>query len=223
MARSQRPDLTQSLRRMSDANLRYYQGWGQLALDYLSSLVALAGELTQPSRSVGTHVHPEPSAADLTRSEPMPVRSAAPTQPPAMVLEADGGGQAVGAFLVENRLTQRVSTPVVASTFVGPEGQEVRPHLSLDPEIVTLDPGEQVLVRVISLIDDRLEPGITYRASVSVPGLGGRNLPLVLRRRVESAVAASVALDPAAGLPDAGGPVSSGPRKRRPATRRKAL
>jgi len=144
-------------------------------------MASLVGDLTQSGRQVPTHVHG--TCRGLSRPWP-------PSCPGASAGDGVGGrrrGQAVGAFLVENRLLQRVSTPVVASTFVGPAGEEVRPHLSLDPEIVTLEPGEQVLVRVIGLIDDQLEPGVTYRGSVSVPGLGGSNVRLVLRRRVAPA------------------------------------
>jgi hypothetical protein len=204
MANNERPDLTQALRRASEASLRYYQGWGQLTVDYVSSLVGLVGDLTRSSRPVATHAHDERPTSSLVRVEPTPGRAVAVPQAPAMVLEAEFGGQAVGAFLVENRLAQRVSTPVVASTFVGPEGREVRPRLSLDPEIVTLEPGEQVLVRVVSLIDEQLEPGVTYRGSVSVPGLGGSNVRLVLRRHVADVAA-----------------VPPSPRPRRPATRRR--
>jgi hypothetical protein len=106
-----------------------------------------------------------------------------------MVLEAPAGGQAVGAFLVENKLAQRLSTPVVASTFVTDDGREVRPNLRLDPEVVTLEPGEQILVRVQAAIDDQLQAGVAYRGSVAVPGLSGHNVRLVLRRRQEPAPA----------------------------------
>jgi hypothetical protein len=180
----QRPDLGLVLRRVSEANLRYYQAWGQLTVDYVSSLVGLVGDLTRANRSQSGPVS-APVQMMTPAAAPMATPAAAPP-PPAMVLEAESGGHAVGAFLVENRLAQRVSAPVVASTFLDPDGREFRPQLSLEPEIVTLEPGEQILVRVLSAIDDQLEPGVTYRGNVSVPGLGGSNLRLVLRRRSSS-------------------------------------
>jgi len=182
---AERPDLTQALRRVSEANLRYYEALGKLTIDYWSSVFGVLGELSGRALS-SSGVHPQPTTA-----APAPAAAAAApiAQAPAMVLEAPVGGQAMGAFLVENRLARRLSTPIVASTFVTDDGREVRPRLQLDPEVVTLEPGEQVLVRVLAAIDEQLESGVTYRGTVTVPGLSGHNVRLVLRRRGEPAPA----------------------------------
>jgi hypothetical protein len=100
-----------------------------------------------------------------------------------MVLEAVAGGSALGVFLVDNGLDQRVSGPVQAAPFVGREHDEVRPTLAFDPEVVTLDPGEQELVRVTAVIGTELEPEVGYRSEFTIPGVTGTRIPVVLRRR----------------------------------------
>jgi hypothetical protein len=104
-----------------------------------------------------------------------------------MVLEAPAGQTAVGAFMVQNRLAQRVAAPVVPSAFLDPSGAEVRPALAFEPDVVSLESGEQGLVRVTATIDERLGPGVGYRGEVTVPGPSGDRIALVLRRRDETA------------------------------------
>jgi hypothetical protein len=100
-----------------------------------------------------------------------------------MVLEAAAGDRALGVFLVENRLQSRVSAPIMASAFTDPEGREFRPGLVFEPEVVTLDPGEQLLVRVAALLDEPLLPEVDYRGELTIPGLSGSRVKLVLRQR----------------------------------------
>jgi hypothetical protein len=162
--------LDQALRRALEANARYYEALGQLTADYLKTLVGVLGELRLPAR--------------FDVRQPAPAAPAPPPTPaPAMVLEAARGQTAAGAFMVQNRLTQKVSAPVVASAFLDPSGHEARPALSFDPDVVALDPGEQVLVRVTARIDDRLEAVVAYRGEVTIPCLSGDRVQLVLRRR----------------------------------------
>ena len=75
-----------------------------------------------------------------------------------------------------------MSSPVVASAFADAEGRELRPRLAFEPEVVVLDAGEQVLVRVVATIDAALEAGVGYRGEVTVPGLVSRGLSIVVRR-----------------------------------------
>ncbi len=159
---------------MAEANLRYYEAVGRLSIDYVRAVAGAVGSLGGPPQG-------RPPAAPVhARDRP----SAAGASAPALVLEAEAGGSAVGAFMVENLLGEEISAPVAASAFVSPEGHEVRPRLSFDPEVVVLGPGEQVLVRAVAAFDDALEAGVGYRGEVTVPGLGGRGLSIVLRRRV---------------------------------------
>jgi hypothetical protein len=86
-------------------------------------------------------------------------------------------------FLVENLLTEKVSAPVSASAVAAPDGREVAVPLAFDPEVVVLEPGEQILVRVAARVDDGLEADVSYRAEVAVPGVIGTRVPIVVRRR----------------------------------------
>ena len=162
------------LRRAVDANLRYYEAVGEITLDYLRALRALAADAGQ------TRVIPAPPPA------PAPAPPA-PAPPPTLVLEAEPGETAIGAFLVQNLLADRVSAPVTVGAFTTPEGREVAVRLTLDPEVVTLEPGEQVLVRAAATIGEELEPGVSHRGEISVPGLTGTRVPLVVRRRDSAA------------------------------------
>jgi hypothetical protein len=162
--------LEQIWRRALEANARYYEALGQVTTDYLKALAGVLGEVRLPASLGGRAAASAPPAAS------------APA-PSAMVLEAPAGQTAVGAFMVQNGLGQHVAAPVVTSAFLDPSGAEVRPALTFEPDVVSLESGEQVLVRVTAAIDERLEPGVGYRGEVTVPGLSGDRVALVLRRR----------------------------------------
>jgi hypothetical protein len=165
--------LDQAWRRALEANARYYEALGQVTADYLRTLMGVLGELRLPAR--------------FGLREAPPAAPAPPPAPPAaMVLEAAAGQAAAGAFMVQNRLTQKVAAPVVASAFLDPSGHEARPLLAFEPDVVALEPGEQMLVRVTARIDDRLESGVAYRGEVTIPGLSGDRVQLVLRRRASA-------------------------------------
>jgi hypothetical protein len=120
----------------------------------------------------------------------------APASAPALVLEAEDGGSATGAFVVENLLAEGMSSPVVVSAFVSDNGHELRPGLVFDPEVVVLAAGEETLVRVVATVDEAFEPGVAYRAEVTVPGLAGPGLTMVVRRLEPSKAAAEPASKP---------------------------
>jgi hypothetical protein len=159
------------LRRAVDANLRDYEAVGELPLDYVRALRALAGDAGR--------------APAIPAPAPAPSAPAPP--PPTLVLEAEPGETAIGAFLVQNLLAERVSAPVTVGAFTTPDGREVTVALTLDPEVVTLEPSEQVLVRAAATIGEDLEPGLSHRGEISVPGLTGTRIPLVVRRRDSAA------------------------------------
>ena len=190
-------DLNRSadlLRRAVEANLQYYVGVGKHTADYLKALGALAEDAGILGGSSARSAAPA-----LTASAPgspgrppgslpgppgpaPPAPPGAPPRPAALVLEAPSGGTSTGLFMVENALAERVSAPITASPFRAEDGCEVSPVLVFEPEIVTLSPGEQMLVRVSATIDEALEPHVGYRGELSVPGIAGTRVPLVLRR-----------------------------------------
>jgi hypothetical protein len=171
------------LRRAVDANLRYYEALGRLSVEYLQTLAGLVDDVTLPrlggvSMSRTAPAPPAPPGPVLPRAA-----SEAAPQAAALVLEAEHGGTATGLFMVQNTLSEKVSAPVLASPFRAEDGGEAAPKLVLDPEVVTLAPGEQMLVRVTTAIDEALAPGVSYRGELSVPGVAAKGIPLVLRRR----------------------------------------
>ncbi len=165
------------LRRALEANLQYYAALGRLTVDYLEALGSIARQVEVPAKLGNRTI-------TLRQSAPAPEPPApAPQPPPVMVLEAEGGGTAIGVFLVENLLAEKVSAPVSASSFADPDGREVAVPLAFDPEVVILEPGEQILVRVTAQVADDLEADVSYRAELAVPGVIGTKVPIVARRR----------------------------------------
>jgi hypothetical protein len=165
------------LRRALEANLQYYTALGRLTVDYLEALGSIARQVEVPAKLGNRTI-------TLRQSAPAPEPPApAPPPPAVMVLEAEGGGTAIGVFLVENLLAEKVSAPVSASAFADPDGREVALPLAFDPEVVVLEPGEQILVRVTAQVADDLEADVSYRAELAVPGVIGTKVPIVARRR----------------------------------------
>jgi hypothetical protein len=169
--------LDRMWRQSIEINIRYYTALSRLTAEYVKdSLAALAETRAapiQPTAQPNTPAGPSPSAAAAT----------APQQAGVMVLEGEAGGQALGVFLVANNLQTEVSARVVASTFVNANGHTVQPAFTFDPAVIALAPGEQLLVRVMSVMDESLEPEVRYRGEFTVPELSGTRIPIVLRRR----------------------------------------
>lgn len=150
-------------RRTFDLNVRYYRAVGRLALDYWRGVAGIVAAAAAPRAAV--------PAADP------PARPA-----PVMALEAAEGGSAVGVFMVENNLSRRVSGPIHAGPFLDATGREVETALRFEPEVATLEPGEQLLVQVSAEVSGDLDPGVDYRGEIHVPDLAGTRVPVVLRR-----------------------------------------
>ena len=154
---------------VATAGLRYYTRLGTLTLDLAETLLPALGEL-RPSLRLA----PAPSAA--------PEAAAAPGGQ-TIVIEAAAGRSGLGVFMVENTTARTVSAPVGVSRFADPAGNEAKPKVRFSPEVIALDPGDQVLVQVAATVDRTLEPGVRYQAEISIPQLSGAAIPLVVRRR----------------------------------------
>jgi len=166
-------DLTEAWREATGATLRYYGRLGGLAFALAE---ALAPSLSGRRRAV--RLSPEaPSAGGK------PADSAETSQVQTIVLEAAAGRSALGVFVVENTTARKASGPLGVSAFADESGHEVRPEVRFSPEVVSLEPGDQVLVQVAAAIDDTLEPGVRYGAEISIPKISGARIPLVVRRR----------------------------------------
>lgn len=173
-AATPRTDLGAAWRDAAGAGLRYYGQLGRLTLRLAEELVPALGELRPALR-----LAPEEPAAARADA---PVPAAAPAAQ-TIVIEATAGRSGLGVFMVENTTASQVSAPVGVSAFADAEGRVVQPKVRFSPEVVTLDPGDQVLVQVAATVDGTLEPGVRYRAEISVPRLSGATIPIVVRRR----------------------------------------
>lgn len=165
--------IADGFKRAVDAQMRYYQALGNVTTEYLKTLMSIWTDAPLPI-NLGPF---RPTASTAPAATP----AAAAT--PALVLEAEQGQQAHGAFMVENKLSRAVSAPVVTSAFIGPDGRELRPTMRVEPGIVSLEPGAKALVQIIATISEDLAAGAAYQGEVSVPGLSNTRVPLVLRRR----------------------------------------
>lgn len=169
----QLPDV---VRRALDANVQYLTAVSKLAVECLEALLGSVKNLSSQEKA---------SSPSLTSGDPTVPKAPVPQGPsaPTIVLEAESGGHALGVFLVENVLPHAVSARIAVSLVADPSGREVHPPIRLEPEMITLEPQEQILVRVLAGIDESLAPGIDYRAEINIPDLPGTRVPLVLRRR----------------------------------------
>jgi hypothetical protein len=163
-------------RRAVEANLRYYEALGQVTQEYWKALFGIMKNL--PVRLGG-------GGASSTSTAP-PASSTAPASAATLVLEGQAGSEAQGVFMVENRLPRTVSTAVVTSAFTDPSGRAVQHPLRIVPNVITLEPGGRTLVQIFATVAESLEPDVTYRGEVNVPGLSEHGIPVLLRRHVSS-------------------------------------
>jgi hypothetical protein len=183
------------LQRMLDAQLRYYAEIGRLTVECVESW----GDLSRMTRFTApgddrfgrqdeppgrfqqqAYAPPPPAATGAT------VRTAA-APPAAIVLEGASGSTVQSVFLVENGSAVPVSSPIAPSWFYAPDGAKIQPRLQFDPEVVTVEPGEHLLVQMTATITDDLQLGVTYRGTLGVPGLPGTELAIVVRRHAAEA------------------------------------
>lgn len=167
-------ELASAVRDAAEAGLRYYTRLGGLALALAETLVPAIGELRPTVR-----LSPDPPSTPDARSPDPPGEPGGQT----IVIEAAAGRSGLGVFMVENTTARKVSARVGVSAFVDAGGREVRPEVNFSPDVVSLEPGDQVLVQVAAAVDDTLEPGVRYRAEISIPRLAGAKIPVVVRRR----------------------------------------
>jgi len=176
-----RTDLTPALRDAAEAALAYYSRLGRLTVDLVEALAPAELHLSRTA-------DPPPDPAPPADAAPAP----SPTESEnTIVIEAQAGRSGLGVFMVENTTDKHVSGPVTVSAFKGPGGRTAKPQVRFSPDVVTLDPGDQVLVQLAAKVDKSLDPGVRYSADVRVPSLSGMKIPLVVRRRPGRAPAAA--------------------------------
>ena len=160
------------LRDAAGASLRYYGRMGRLAFALAEAFAPSLSDL-RPT----VHVSSEPSSTTTK-----PTDSADVERPQTIVIEAAAGRGGIGVFMVENSTERRVSGPVEISPFIDASGREAQPEVRFSPDVVSLEPGDQVLVQVAAAVNDTLAPGVRYGAEIRIPQLSGATIPLVVRR-----------------------------------------
>ena len=173
---SQPLQLTDVWRRSLEATVQFYSAMGEIAVDCVQTLLATTPE-SNPVVAKDGNI---PSAAQSDNHAPAPLSM--------MVLEAEAGRKALGVFLVENGFSRAVSAAATASPFVDEEGNELKPTVEFEPSSITLQPGEQILVKVLVSISKDMPAGVRYRGEIGVPGLMGTRIPVVMGRTVEAKV-----------------------------------
>jgi hypothetical protein len=86
-----------------------------------------------------------------------------------------------------------VTTRIAVGPLVDPEGNEIPSVLRFEPGIITLAPGEQVVAKVSAHISRGLEAGVRYQGEISVPGIAGACIPIIVRRKPTTKSATVVA------------------------------
>lgn len=141
--------------------LSWCAGAGRITTRYLRTVTGLAG------------------GADASVSDgPAPPAAATGM----IVLEPEAGGIACALFVVKNHLRQPVSTPLALCALTDARGRVPTLQLRFEPDAVTLEPDEHVLVRVFARIDEGLADAFPYHGAVALPGLSGAELPIVVRQ-----------------------------------------
>ncbi|MEO8621064.1 MAG: hypothetical protein ABI625_08355 [bacterium] len=153
--------LADIVKRTAQANAKFYKGWMDLSLEYMRGISGIFGG------AVGSTMPTQEMDAGTG----------------ALVLESEAGAAASGTFLVSNDLERAVSCKFVASDFKDPQGKSTYARTTFDPAGLELAPGEQRVVQVSILMDDTLTPGVGYAGEISISGMEGFAVPVVLRRQ----------------------------------------
>lgn len=178
---SQPLQLTDVWRRSLEATVQFYSAMGELAVECVETLLATTTQSNSGATADG-RFPPAPAAKKQAATAP----DSAPVS--MMVLEAEAGRKALGVFLVENGFSRAVSAAATASAFVDEEGNELNLAVEFEPSSITLQPGEQILVKVLASISKDMPAGVRYRGEIGVPGLMGTRIPVVMGRTAEAKV-----------------------------------
>jgi hypothetical protein len=169
------------MRRTVQANARFYKGWVDLSLEYFRGITEIFGGV----------------AASGSQAEVIETGAGA------LVLEAEAGAAASGAFLVTNDLGRTIHCELVATDFKDSDGNTIPAKATFEPAAFDIAPGEQRVVRATLPIDSKLMAGVAYAGAFAIKGMDGFSVPAVVRRqhRVEDSpidrVAADAAVKPA--------------------------
>jgi len=153
-------DLSEIVRRTVQANAKLYKGWLDLSLEYFRGISEIFGGA--------------PGGLGST--------AASDSGTGVMVLEGEEGTAVQGAFLVTNDLARNVKCELHATDFADSSGSSLAVKARFQPPRIELAPGEQRVVQVVIPIDSRFAPGVGYSGELTIKGMEGFAVPIVLRR-----------------------------------------
>jgi hypothetical protein len=189
MTTGEKSSFEQIATQVVELNLRYYRALGSATVDYVRSLFAFVSDRSPAVRNVAARARQ--AAGNVAASATTPAATATTAQPSSVVvLEAAAGEEAAGGFIVNNHLARRVSAAFRVSPLLGPNGEPFDGSLQMHPEMLTLDPGMQTVVRLSVMIPPAISPGTDYRGTISIPGLADAPIDVIVRRRAVPVAAA---------------------------------
>jgi hypothetical protein len=170
-------DYKDTWKRALELNRHYYGTLGRATVDYLKGLAAMLEAATDAGERDGRR----PNVSEPSRRDDSVPRAGKPA--PVLVLEAEAGETAIGIFMIENNLSHPVTARPQVSGFADGYDRRIEPRITFDPPELALSPGEQTLVRILTVIEPSLEPNIRYRGELTVQELPGTRIAIVIRRR----------------------------------------
>jgi len=157
------------------AGRRYYGLIGRQAALWIRTFVpAIAGKPGGEAQPVAAPALRAPTEGERVKT---------------MVVEAEAGGRGLGVFVVENSTATPVAAAASVSSFSDPAGRQISPAVQFRPSSLRLEPGQQVLVQIAAAVDDTMDPDVSYRGEITIPGLSHARIPIVIRRRQGPGVA----------------------------------
>ncbi|MBC7894951.1 MAG: hypothetical protein H7066_06040 [Cytophagaceae bacterium] len=183
-------DFSELMKRAVQANAKFYKGWLDLSFEYFRTISGVLGTETETNTPV----------------------QEVDTGAGALVLEGEAGTMVHGSFLVSNDMDKPITAAFSGSDFRDPRGASVAAKTSFEPTSLQLAPGEQKVVQVSIHIDDTLSAGVGYAGEISMKGLEGFTVPVVLRRQhsVDRVADDLVSADDLSKSPDKVSPVTKG-------------
>lgn len=161
--------ITDLLKGAVELNLRYTSTLLHLSKDYLKDATVVLMQA------------PEPAAA------PAGDGGAAPPSRPPLLIVGHAGEIGNAAFAISNPSDRDMNIHLVV------QGELSEPVVSLEPADLTLKPGQNAIVRILALMDDKLPVDRDHVGAVVAPGLIHQGMPFIVRRLADSSSANSPA------------------------------
>lgn len=150
--------ITDLLKGAVELNLRYTSTLLHLSKDYLKDATVV---LTQA---------PEPAGASASDG------GATSSSRPPLLIVGHAGEIGNAAFAISNPSDREMNIHLVV------QGELSERAVSLEPEDLTLKPGQNAIIRILVRMDDKLPVDRDYVGAVVAPGLIHQGMPFIVRR-----------------------------------------